>query len=164
MVSMLRHADQPTLSLREAMDRLFEQSFTPFARGWNGEGGYQQGFQQVPSNLWEDGHNYYLHLLVPGVDPASVEITTMAGSLSITGELTTPAPEGGKAIWQEWGSVKFRRQFQLPAGFDAERCQATYADGVLTVTVPKPEQIKPKSIKIQTGNGTEALPAKASKS
>ncbi len=154
MMNLVRGADQPMLSLREAMDRLFEQSFTPFTRGWGGD-----GFQHIPANLWEDAHNYYLYLLVPGVDPASVEITTQGGALTIAGELAAPSPEGGKAIWQEWGTTKFRRQFQLPAGFDADRCQATYTNGVLWVTVPKPEQVKPKSIKIQAGPANEALGA-----
>ena len=145
MVNLMRTADQPVLSLREAMDRLFEQSFTPFLRGQFGEGGYQH----VPANLWEDGNNYYLHLLVPGVDPASVEITATNGVLTIAGQMSSPTPDGGKAIWSEWGPVQFRRQIQLPAGFDADKCKATYHNGVLSLTVPKPEQVKPKNIKVQ---------------
>jgi HSP20 family protein len=148
MMEMLR-TDQPTLSLRQAMDRLLEQSFTPLVRDRG------DGPQHVPANLWEDTHNYYLYLLVPGVDPESVEITMLGGSLVIAGELSAPAPQDGKAIWYEWGTTKFRRQFQLPAGFDAERCQASYTNGVLSVTIPKPEQAKPKSIKIQAGPVTE---------
>lgn len=144
MMELLR-ADQPTLSLRAAMDRLLEQSYTPLVRDRG------DAPQHVPANLWEDAHTYYLYLLVPGVDPDSVEITTLGGALTIAGELTAPTPENGKAIWYEWGTTKFRRQFQLPTGFDAERCQASYANGVLSVTVPKPEQAKPKSIKIQAG-------------
>ena len=159
MMNLMRGADQPMLSLRDAMDRLFEQSFTPSMRGWGGD-----GVQHAPANLWEDGNNYYLHLLVPGVDPASVEITTLGGALSIAGEVAAPTPEGGKPIWQEWGTTKFRRHFQLPAGFDADRCQATYANGVLSVTVPKPEQAKPKNIKIQAGPGREALASGGAKS
>ena len=145
MANLMRAADQPVLSLREAMDRLVEQSFTPLLRGSFGEGGYQQ----VPTNLWEDSNSYHLHLLVPGVDPASVEITATAGVLTIAGQMSAPAPEGAKAIWSEWGPIQFRRQIQLPVGFDADRCQASYQNGVLTLTVPKPEQVKPKSIKVQ---------------
>lgn len=144
--NLTRSADQPVLSLREAMDRLFEQSFTPFTRGMFGD-----GYQHIPTNLWEDGDNYYLHLLAPGIDPSSVEITATNGVLTITGQMSTPTPEGGKAVWQEWGPVQFRRQVNLPAGFDADRCQATYQNGILSVLVPKPEQVKPKSIKVQVG-------------
>jgi HSP20 family protein len=146
MATMLRSADQPVLSLREAMDRLFEQSFTPFARGLSADGS-----QHVPANLWEDGENYYLHLLVPGADAESVDITATNGVLIVSGKTNAPAPADAKALYQEWGPLTFRRQIQLPAGFDAEKCQASYREGILSVTVPKPERIKPKSIKVQVG-------------
>jgi HSP20 family protein len=138
-----RNGDAPVLSLREAMDRLIEQSFTPF--------GHSDGSQSVPANLWEDGNSYYLHLVAPGLDLSTVDITTIGGVLTISGQTTQPSPEDGKKVWQEWGPTSFRRQLQLPAGFDADRCQATYKDGILTVSVPKPEQAKPKSIKVQVG-------------
>lgn len=140
----MRNGDQPVLSLRDAMDRLLEQSFTPFGRGFGGDAN-----QNAPSNLWEDGNTYYLHIQAPSLDLSSVDITVVGGMLTVTGQTTHATPEGAKSIWQEWGPTSFRRQVQLPAGFDAERCQATYKDGVLTVSVPKPEQIKPKAIKVQ---------------
>jgi HSP20 family protein len=145
MATEMRRPEQQVLSLREAMDRLFQQSFTPFEGALFGG----NGNRQVPANLWEDGDSYYLHLLVPGADPTSVEITAANGVLTIAGQTGAPTPEGAKAIVQEWGPTAFRRQFQLPAGFDADRCEATYKDGILAVSVPKPEQIKPKSIKVQ---------------
>ena len=140
----MRNGDSQVLSLRDAMDRLLEQSFTPYGRGLVGEGN-----QSVPSNLWEDGNTYYLHILAPSLDLSSVDITVVGGMLTVSGQTTHATPEGAKSIWQEWGPTSFRRQVQLPAGFDAERCEATYKDGVLTVSVPKPEQIKPKAIKVQ---------------
>jgi HSP20 family protein len=145
MANLMRAADRPVLSLREAMDRLVEQSFTPFARASYGEA----GSQYAPTNFWEDADHYYLHMLAPGIDPSSVEITATDGSLVVAGQVAAPSIEGGKAIWQEWGPVQFRRQFQLPTAFDAERCEATYDNGVLALTVPKPEQIKPRNIKVQ---------------
>jgi HSP20 family protein len=141
---MMRQGDGQVLSLREAMDRLMEQSFTPMGRSFNGE-----NQQSVPSNLWEDANTYFLHILAPSLDLSSVDITVMGGILTVTGQTTHATPEGAKSIWQEWGPTSFRRQVQLPAGIDAERCQAAYKDGVLTVSVPKPEQIKPKAIKVQ---------------
>ena len=145
MTRMMRPAHQPVLSLRDAMDRLLEQSFTPFTRTAAGE----TGGQSVPTNLWEDANGYHLHLVVPGADADSVEITAVNGTLTITGQLKAPAPQEAKQIWREWGPTTFRRQFRLPAGFDADRCEATYRDGILSVSVPKPEQAKPKSIKVQ---------------
>ena len=141
---MMRNGDTQVLSLRDAMDRLMEQSFTPFGRGFIGE-----GQQTVPSNLWEDANTYYLHIQAPALDLSTVDITVVGGMLTVSGQTTHATPEGAKSVWQEWGPTSFRRQIQLPAGFDAERCEATYKDGVLTVSVPKPEQIKPKAIKVQ---------------
>ncbi|MFN8637596.1 MAG: Hsp20/alpha crystallin family protein [Chloroflexota bacterium] len=141
---MMRTGDTRVLTLRDAMDRLLEQSFTPFGRGFSGETS-----QSVPSNLWEDANTYHLSILAPALDMSSVDITVMSGLLTVTGQTAYATPEGAKNVWQEWGPTTFRRQVQLPNGVDAERCEATYKDGVLTVTVPKPEQIKPKAIKVQ---------------
>ena len=140
----MRNGDSQILSLRDAMDRLLEQSFTPLGRGFAGE-----NHQTVPANLWEDGNSYYLHIQAPSLDLSSVDITVVGGMLTVSGQTTQAMPEGTKSIWQEWTPTSFRRQIQLPSGFDADRCEATYKDGVLTVSVPKPEQIKPKAIKVQ---------------
>jgi HSP20 family protein len=132
------------MSLREAMDRLFVQGFTPIGRTVNGE-----SHPSAPANLWEDESTYYLHILAPALDVASVDITVLGGMLTVTGQTTHALPEGTRSVWQEWTPTSFRRQVKLPTGFDAERCQATYKDGVLTISVPKPEQARPKAIKIQ---------------
>lgn len=141
---MIRNGDAPVMSLREAMDRLLEQSFTPFSRSGVGEVAHS-----MPVNLWEDQNGYYLHLLAPALDISTVEITAINGILTVSGQMTQPQHEGAKSIWSEWSPSAFRRQLQLPAGFDADRCEATYKDGVLTISVPKPEQAKPKAIKVQ---------------
>jgi HSP20 family protein len=141
---LMRNGNAPVLSLRDAMDRLLEQSFTPFTRNFGSDYG-----QAVSANLWEDANSYYLQLVAPGLDHSTVDITAVNGVLTVSGQMAQATPEGAKAIWQEWGPSTFRRQVQLPAGFDAERCEATYKDGILSVTIAKPEQIKPKSIKVQ---------------
>jgi HSP20 family protein len=141
---LMRNGDTHVLTLRDAMDRLFEQSFTPLAR--NNAGDLSQ---PIPANLWEDQNSYYLHMLAPSLDVSSVEITAIGGVLTISGQMSAATPEGAKSIWNEWNPSSFRRQLQLPTGFDADRCQAAYKDGVLTITVPKPEQVKPKAIKVQ---------------
>ena len=78
---MMRNGDAQVLSLRDAMDRLLEQSFTPFGRGFGGE-----GTQTVPSNLWEDGNTYYLHIQAPALDVSSVDITVVGGMLTVSGQ------------------------------------------------------------------------------
>ena len=84
---MMRNGDTQVLSLRDAMDRLLEQSFTQFGRGFVGE-----GQQTVPSNLWEDGNTYYLHILAPSLDLSSVDITVVGGMLTVSGQTTHATP------------------------------------------------------------------------
>lgn len=132
------------LTLRDAMDRLLEQGFAPFGRGAASEGA-----PRVPVNLWEDGNTYFLHILAPALDLSAVDITVEGGILTVSGHTVGATPEEMKSVWQEWGPGSFRRQLKMPAGLDPERCAATYKDGVLTITIPKPEQVKPKAIKVQ---------------
>ncbi len=140
----MRNGNAQTVTLRDAMDRFLEQSFAPFGRSMTSESTHR-----VPANLWEDGSTFYLRLLAPALDLSTVDITVEAGILTVSGTTTQAMPEHAKSVWQEWQPTSFRRQLKLPAGFDAERCSATYKDGVLTISIPKPEQAKPKSIKVQ---------------
>src|SRR6187399_679059 len=88
------HAQVP--SVRYAMDRLLERSFTPIGRGFAGE-----NHQAVPVNLWEDENTYYLHIQAPSLDLASVDITVLGGMLTVSGQTAKALPEGTKSIWQE---------------------------------------------------------------
>ena len=76
---MMRNGDAQVLSLRDAMDRLLEQSFTPLGRNFMGEANHS-----VASNLWEDGNTYYLHILAPALDLSSVDITVVGGMLTVS--------------------------------------------------------------------------------
>ena len=136
--------DRPMVSLRDAMDRLFAQSFTPSA--YSATGGYHRPMGQA--NVWEDADGYHVWLLVPGLDSESIEITAQSGVLSVSGEMSSFAPEGSRSVHQEWQSSKFERTFRLGAAIDTEKAEATYRDGVLKVHVPKAAHSRPHSIKI----------------
>ena len=102
-------------------------------------------------NVYEDGEKFYLHLLAPGVDPAAVELTAANGVLTISAQQRPLAEEGWRSVWQEFSPTEFRRQVRLPIEFDPSGIEANYRDGVLIVTVPKAEHVKPKTIKVQVG-------------
>jgi HSP20 family protein len=148
----LRNPAATQVTLRDSMDRMLEQAFAPFVRGSFADSPQAAGSGYAPTNLWEDAHNYHVHILAPGAEADSIDITATNGMLVISGKLSLPTPEGAKALWQEWAPATFRRQVQLPAGFNADGVHASYKDGVLTVTVPKPEEMKPKSIKINVAS------------
>ena len=148
MANLTRRAEQGYVSLRDAMDQLFADAFTPFqGRPAAGQG----GADAMPLNVYEDGERYYLHALLPAVDPQTVEMTAANGVLSIQARQQSVAQEGWRPVWQEFAPVEFRRQLRLPGDIDANKIEATYQNGVLMITAPKAEHTRPKQIKIQVG-------------
>ena len=144
MTDLMRSNYRSMLPLRDAFDRLFETAFTPVY----GEHGASAG--AMPANIWETGDGYQVALLVPGVNPDSVEVTALRNTITVSGKLEVHQPEGARPIWQEFGPSEFRRQIGLPADVDSEKIQAAYRNGVLLLTVPKAEHAKPRQIKLQT--------------
>jgi len=133
------------LSLRQAMDRLFEESFVN-ARTW------QFGDEQlVPMDVYASDDEVVVQAILPGVKPEEVEITVEGTTLSISGETTvTNDGKDGSMLLQEIRRGRFIRTLGLPAGLEPDKATATFEDGVLTLRIPKAEQLKPRQIKITT--------------
>jgi HSP20 family protein len=147
MVTLTRRHDQPFMSLRDAMNQFIADSFVPVT----GSAASTNGVASLPMNLYEDGEKYYLALQVPGVNPETVEITAANGVLTVAARRESPAREGWRTVWQELAPSDFRRQVRLPVEFDSSGIEATYEHGLLWLTVPKAEHVKPKTIKVQVG-------------
>jgi len=144
------------LSLRQAMDRLFEESFVnPM---WQvGEG------QPVPLDVHQDDDVVTVVAHLPGVKPEDVEITVEGETLTISGDTTQKTTEeNGQTLLQEIRRGRFMRSLTLPVGLEADKASATFEDGVLTLRIPKAEATKPRQIKITSGahNGQPALAGK----
>ena len=77
-----------------------------------------------------------------------IQISLHDGMLTINGERKSETPEGDKAERTERYVGKFRRSISLPTQVDANKVAANYRDGILTVTLPKAEEAKPKQIKV----------------
>ncbi|MBE0596817.1 MAG: Hsp20/alpha crystallin family protein [Desulfuromonadales bacterium] len=99
-------------------------------------------------NLSDDPENLYVEALVPGMDPASLELTVMRGTLTLSGERRNGA--GKDATWHrnERGIGKFLRTIELPVEVKADQVRAECRDGVLTVTLPKSEAVRPRKIEV----------------
>lgn len=102
-------------------------------------------------NVSEDDDHLYVEALVPGMDPKSLELTVMRGTLTLTGERREMG--GNKKTWHrnERGTGKFLRTVDLPVEVDADRVQAESRNGVLVVTLPKAEAAKPKKVAVKVG-------------
>lgn len=88
---------------------------------------------------------------VPGIDQKNIDISFSNGLLTVSGEKTHETKDENEhyhTVERSYGS--FRRTFRLPAEVDTEKVDATYKDGVLTVTLPKSETVKPKKIEVKS--------------
>ncbi len=130
--------------LRREIDQVFRgvnrnQSFLPGI----GAGEYPR------INLSEDDSHYYLEALVPGINPEDLDLNLMRGTLTLTGE--RKENEGNGRTWHrhERGAGKFMRTVELPDSIDSSKVEAEYRNGVLLVTMPKPQSEKPKRISVR---------------
>lgn len=103
-------------------------------------------------NVSETGESLLVRAELPGIKPDDLDITVEDNTLMLAGKREMPA-ETEKVSYhrreREWGS--FRRSFSLPVRIDAAKVQARYADGILTVELPKAAEARPKQITVQAG-------------
>jgi HSP20 family protein len=133
------------MSLREAMDRLFEESFvrpTGFI-SWARTAG-------VPIDVYTDGDNFVIEAAVPGLAPDAVDVSVLGNEVTIRGEYPA-APEGRRYLLRERPTGQFERRVTLPDPVDAEHVQAHYEHGLIRLTVPKAESAKPRRIALTAG-------------
>ncbi len=142
------------VSLRQAMDRLVEESFVN-PRTWSGMGG---GELLAPMDVYATGDEVVVEVSLPGVKPDEVDITVEGSTLTIQGETKSTRNEGeASSILQEIRRGRFTRTLTLPNGLEPDKATAEFDDGILTLRIPKAEQVKPRQIKIST-DGKQARP------
>jgi HSP20 family protein len=133
--------------LRREMDQVFRgigrSSIYPAFLPGIGAGEYPR------VNLSEDENNYYVETLVPGIDPQDLDLNLMQGTLTLTGERKERETNGYSWHRHERGAGKFMRTIELPSSIDGSRVEAEYRNGVLHVTLAKPQSIKPKKISVR---------------
>jgi HSP20 family protein len=97
----------------------------------------------------EDKDGFRVRLELPGLKREEIDVSLEDGALTITGERKTETPQEGSTIHrQERHYGKFSRTLTLPSEVVADKVKAAYKDGILTVTLPKAEAAKPKTIAV----------------
>lgn len=138
------------LSLREAMNQLFEESFVSPTVARNG-----QGF--VPAlDLSETEDSFLVEMAVPGLKPEDLEITVENNVLSIKGNLRQEAEDRKRnyhRIERRFGS--FQRTISLPSTVKADAIHASLTNGVLHLEIPKAEEVKPRRINVNVGESKQ---------
>lgn len=134
------------ISLREAMNRLFEESVLRPGALAAGEGDSAVG---APIDVYETDEGLVLKAAVPGIKPEDIEVTLAGDILTIKGEFKDEkSDEKRNYLRQERRYGSFCRQLTLPVGIDSNKVTATFESGLLTLTMPKAEEVKPKSVRI----------------
>jgi HSP20 family protein len=133
------------VSLRQAMDRLFEDSFVrPRTWAFGGFDGYS-----FPVDVTSTADAIAIEASLPGFKPDEVEITVENGVLSITGETRSERRDGeGESLVQEIRHGRVSRTIALPTGIEPDRATASFEDGLLKLRIPKAEAVKPRQIRI----------------
>ena len=124
---------------------------------WGGQHSARLG--AMPMDAYREGDHFTVHFDLPGVDPASVELTVDRNVLTVRAERTWSRPETTDVVAAERVQGTFTRRLFLGESLDADRIQADYANGVLTVHIPVAEQAKPRRIEIGGHAGHEAIAA-----
>ena len=140
------------VSLRSAMDRLFEDSFvSPMT--WRTIGGNGEGVP-APIDVHETGEDIVVTASLPGVRPDDVEITMTGQSLTLRGEVKADEEiQRDQYLYRERRYGSFNRSIQLPVRVQGDKAEATFIDGVLTLRIPKADEVKPRQIRINPGTG-----------
>jgi HSP20 family protein len=129
-------------SLQEQLDRLFDAP-------WSLTNGQSLGDWVPALDMFEDKDNYVVKLEAPGMSKEAIDISLHDGVLSISGERKEEEKhEEGQTYRSERFFGRFQRSVSLPAKVNAEKVSASYKDGILTITLPKAEEAKPKQIAI----------------
>ncbi len=134
-----------SVSLREMMNRLFEDSFVR-PPTWVAEA---HGTKSLPIDLHETPDEFVVSASVPGVKPEDLDITVIGETLKIKAETRTESDaKDANFLRKERHYGSFYREVALPAEVQGGSAEATFEHGVLTLKLPKAEAVKPKKIKV----------------
>ena len=132
-------------NLRDELNSFFE---LPFWSGFGRTGQLFTGWSPA-LDLYQSNDNVVAVVELPGMRKEDIEISLHDGTLTVSGERKLESTSNGeKAERSERYVGRFRRSIALPTRVDAGKVSATYRDGILTVTLPKAEEVKPKQIQV----------------
>ena len=139
--------------LEQEMDRLWGEvggRFWGWPARWRGE---ELG---IPIDVYDSDDQVVVKATIPGVKPEDVDITITGNSLTIKGEAKGEREINEESyLLRERSYGSFSRTVNLPEGVNTDKAEASFENGVLTINVPKKEEVKPKSLKVKVSKPIE---------
>jgi HSP20 family protein len=135
------------MSMRDSMDRLFEDRWVSQGNWltWSTMG------TNLPLDIYETSDDIVVRAILPGVGPEGIDIQFQAVVLTLRAKTDAPAlPEGATWLVDEVTPSEYIRQVTMPRTIDADKAHTAFENGVLTLTLPKTADAKPKQIKVAT--------------
>ena len=120
---------------------------------WNGRA------PGLPMDAYRRGDQFIVQFDLPGVDPASIDLTVEKNVLTVRAERQWAQEDAERVAIQERPQGTFTRQLFLGEQLDTEQIAAHYEHGVLTLTIPMADRAKPRKVEITAGAGNPALSA-----
>jgi len=134
------------ISLREVMDRLFEESFIRPRAGWPA----RVGAETLAVDMYETDDAIVVKSAIPGIEPEDLDISISGDTLTIKGETRTEEDvKKENYIRREHRYGSFYRALTIPLPVVAGEAEAEFENGVLKLTLPKAEEVRPKAIKVK---------------
>jgi HSP20 family protein len=106
----------------------------------------------MPMDAYRRNGDFVVHFDLPGVDPATIDLTVEKNVLTVTAERHFAKAEGDEITVTERPQGRFSRQLFLGESLDSDRIKANYDQGVLTLHIPVAERAKPRKVEISAGN------------
>lgn len=148
---MLATRWSPWNEMQSQMGRLQNEMNSLFGRSDTTNGRRFTPRSYPALNIWEDDDQLLVEAELPGMELQDLEIYVNGGNqLSIKGNRKVPTNDHGTWHRRECGYGKFARVIELPQFVDAEKVQASFKHGVLTVKLPKQETSKPRKIQVKS--------------
>ena len=134
------------VAMERAMDRLFDEAWGARGSGWR----RGERLARLPVDVYSTPEELVIQASVPGLDPADLEITIEGEFLTIRGDRRGLLENVDYHI-QERRFGPFGRTLTLNVPVEADQAEAVFDKGILTLTIPKAEEVRPKVIKVKSG-------------
>ncbi len=156
MADLVRSEPMGLTSLRQAMDSLFEDAMVRPSRAWSA-----LKLEEPAIDMYQTEKDVVVKASMPGIKAEDVDISVIGDMLSISGKTCEEQEVREEDYFRrEMRCGTFSRSLQVPVAVNVDKAEAVFENGVLTLTMPKSEEAKPKRLSVKSGSTREKAASK----